>query len=459
MAYTAYFGTFAKKENSTKQPSYSSWASFDVTLKGGASLTRPIISLSAAFSTVSGFNYAVMLNRFYWIREITMERSGLCIMQLEIDTLATYKTDIGSASLYVLRAASSSNGQIKDNMYPALSVPSLDYQSIAQSFPDYEDGYYIINALGTTNNATTLYQMDFDTFRKVINSLFSQAANAQSIGSDFAQAVVNSMFNPIDYINWAAWTPQPFTGNSAATMYLGRWSYTAGTGDVLEVIKDTIINVSGSISIPKHPQAATRGEFLNFYPYTEYILNLQPYGMIPIDPKRVNHLNTLNYYEKIDAQSGLATLEIKDENTGSVLNNITCKYLVDIPIGAAADGKELLSSIVSGAAALITGNPAAGIAAGSAAIGSAVDFLSPQARSIGAQGSIAAFKCYQGFLSIFHQLAPEDNAHNGRPLCDVRTISTLSGFIQVQDGDVEAAAPLPELLTIKRYLESGFFYE
>lgn len=458
MAYTAYFGTFAKHENSTKQPSYQSWASFDVVFKNGADISRPVISLSADFATISGFNYAVLLGRFYWIRERNMERSGLCVIQLEIDPLASWKTEIGSSSLYILRASAADDPNIKDNMYPVLMNPTLNYQSVASSYPDYTDGYYIINALGTTNNATTLYQMDFDTFRRVISNLFAQAADAQAIGSDYAMAVVNSMFNPIDYINWAAWSPIPFDDSAVNTMYLGKWSYTVQTGDSIGIIEDSIKTISGQLSIPKHPQES-RGNYLNFYPFTEYILNLQPFGMIPIDPKRVNNLNVVNYYELIDAQSGIASLQLVDENTGSVIENATCKYLVDIPIGSAAEGKGLVTSLIGGAAALLTGNVAAGIAAGASALGSATDFLNPQARSVGAQGSIAAFKTRQGFLSIFHRIAPEDNARNGRPLCQVRTPASLGGFMIAQKGDIEAAAPLPELLTIKNYLETGFYYE
>lgn len=458
MSYKIKLGTFSKLENSTAQPSTATWAEYDITLKDGCDISNPDVKLSIAWATVNAYNYAYMLGRYYWITGKNMLKENLCVLQLKCDVLATYKSQIGGSTLYVLRSAAVSNGNIKDNFYPMLASPDFNYQSISNIFPDYVDGYYIINALGTTNNASTLYQMDFATFRKVVNSLFAQAADASSIGNDFAQAVVNSMFNPIDYINWAAWSPVAFDGTSVASMYLGRWSYSAGVSDTLEVITDTIITQTAQLTIPKHPQEA-RGDFLNFYPYTEYILNLQPFGMIPIDPKRVSHLNILDYYVKIDAQSGLATLELVDGNTGAVVDNITSKYLVDIRIGSAAQSPGFATSIISGAAALLTGNIAGGIAAGTSAIGSAAEFLSPQARSIGAQGSITAFQCYQGFLAIFHRIADEDKVENGRPLCERRQISTLSGYNQVSDGYVTIPGTITEQQEIKVILESGFFYE
>lgn len=460
MAYTAFLGNFAKKENSTKQPDPVSagWAAYTVTLKDGADMDSPVISFSVDWDSVKDANYCVFGGRYYWITGKNMTRSGLCVVSLQLDPLATYKSYIGNTDFYILRSYWESDTNIKDNLYPILSEPTFNYQAITGSFPDYEDGYYILNCLGTNNNATTLYQMDFPTFKRVISNLLAQASDANTIGSSFALGVVNSLFNPIDYLNWAAWTPVPFDTDPCSTVYLGKWSYSTVTGDDVGIISDTILNITGQLSIPKHPQES-RGNYLNFYPYTEYILNLQPFGIIPIDPARVSHLNIVNYYIMVDAQSGIGTLQIRDENTGSLIDSTSCKYLVDIPIGSAADGKSFLSSLVGGAAALITGNVAAGIAAGTSAIGSAAEFLSPQARTIGAQGSIAAFQMYEGFLSIFHEIAPEDEINNGRPLCKVRKPTAVPGYMVVQKGIVECPATLPMLQRIQNYLETGFYWE
>ena len=458
MAHTIYLGTFSKHENSTAQPTYTGWASFDVTFKEGADISAPEIKISASLSTVIDYNYAVMLGRYYWIRRKNALRNDLIFMQLEIDVLATYKAEIGDSNLYITRSSALSDGNIKDNLYPMKANPTLNYQAISTSFPDYDDGYYIISALGTTNNATTLYQMDVATFRRVINNLFAQAADATAIGSDFAMGVVNSMFKPIDYINWAAWSPIAFDDSAVSTVYLGKWSYSTIASDNVGIIQDSIKTLSGSLSIPKHPQEA-RGNYLNFYPYAEYILNIQPFGIIPIDPARIDQLNSVDYYITIDALSGIANLQIVDANSGAVIDTVTSKYLVEVPIGSAAQGQSLVSAVLGGAAALLTGNIAAGIAAGASAIGNATEFLNPQAQRAGAQGSIAAFKSFQGFLSIFHEIADEDNTRNGRPLCQVKKPSVLGGFMIAQKGDIDAAIPLPEHDMIKSFLETGFFYE
>ena len=53
----------------------------------------------------------------------------------------------------------------------------------------------------------------------------------------------------------------------------------------------------------------------------------------------------------------------------------------------------------------------------------------------------------------------DDNTHNGRPLCDVRQISSLSGYMIIQDGDVTIAGTATEDSKIRNYLEAGFYYE
>ena len=56
-------------------------------------------------------------------------------------------------------------------------------------------------------------------------------------------------------------------------------------------------------------------------------------------------------------------------------------------------------------------------------------------------------------------LVDEDNENRGRPLCKVRTINTLSGYILVTDADIEIAAMEAEQQEIRSYMEGGFFYE
>ena len=58
------------------------------------------------------------------------------------------------------------------------------------------------------------------------------------------------------------------------------------------------------------------------------------------------------------------------------------------------------------------------------------------------------------------QTADMDVAEEGKPLCKIRTPSTLNGYMKVLHGDMAiAAANDTELTMIRNYLEGGFYYE
>ena len=83
----------------------------------------------------------------------------------------------------------------------------------------------------------------------------------------------------------------------------------------------------------------------------------------------------------------------------------------------------------------------------------------PRASTVGTSGGFATG---MGDFRLDHQFfrpVDDDNTHNGRPLCQMRTISNLSGYILVQDGDVATNGTSAEDAAIRSYLEGGFYYE
>ena len=92
-------------------------------------------------------------------------------------------------------------------------------------------------------------------------------------------------------------------------------------------------------------------------------------------------------------------------------------------------------------------------------IGNAVESIMPRAQTIGTTGS---FVSNRGDFKLDYQFmrpVDDDNTHNGRPLCQMKTISSLSGYILVQDGDVAISGTSAEDSAVRNYLESGFYYE
>ena len=53
----------------------------------------------------------------------------------------------------------------------------------------------------------------------------------------------------------------------------------------------------------------------------------------------------------------------------------------------------------------------------------------------------------------------ENQAELGRPLAEVKTISTLSGFVQCADAKLAIPGHAEEMVEVNTLLNSGIFYE
>ena len=155
------FYQFQKRENSTAQPGVGVTATTYVCkLKDNCSIINPIIQIAKesaqAWSLLIGFNYAYIpdFNRYYFVRDIVMESNVICSISLEVDALASWKSQIGSASEYVLRSASSYDGDIVDNLYPTKGNTTLYLSDFSPSSSKFNtsDITYIIGILNNNDS-------------------------------------------------------------------------------------------------------------------------------------------------------------------------------------------------------------------------------------------------------------------------------------------------------------------
>lgn len=470
MAYKIKLGTFSKLENSTAQPTVLTWAEYDVNLKEGADYSNPVLTMNIAYSTVKDYNYAYFWDRYYWVTDKKMLRTDLVQLTLKVDVLATYKSTIGAASLYVLRSASSADGGIRDNFYPMDGgIQRYRYTCDSGVANPFSSGVYVVNIMGMQTGTSTLYQFTPADFTTLVNKLMLIADGFDL--TDIIDQIKNAVFKPMNYINSVMWFPEAFTGTaySDATLYIGYWSvehmnYT----QITDPVKHMNSGAAYTPVLGKHPQASTRGSYLNYAPYTEYSLAFPPFGVIPIDTTMVRDATYISVDLYVDALTGLgilrgSTAEFSDNN---VLFEVAAQYGVQLPLLANGNSGSLAGSIatIGGMAAAMFGGgavTAASLIAGAseAGIGNFEDAIIGNTSTIGSNGSIVAHTIPKYLDCRFLTIVSGDNTHNGRPLCQLKTISTLTGFVRVADGDVSISGPLPEQQEVKRFLEAGFFYE
>ena len=475
MSFKVNLYTLSKRDNSTKQPTGSP-VEYDCILKDGCSILTPAIKLDLGLSAdPSQYNYAYIpaFGRYYFIEDWFFNER-LWTAHLNVDVLATYKTQIGSSSLYVLRAAGDKNGDIIDTLYPAKT--GCSFASDTKSNPWNYTGCFVV---GIVNKDAAFGSLNYYVLSSAdLASLCEKLTDPDDIITEamgfnlteISPALQLSLVDPIQYIKTCVMLPvaeQEITGlGTDGEFPVYNWEpHVNGK----KVYAGSRINKSYSFTISKHPDTAARGNYVNSAPFTKITLTIPPYGCIDIDTSVTANASTLSVDVDIDPLTGKGILVIKCNNI--ILNRLEAQIGVPISlsqvvrnyVGAATSAlggfTGAISGAVAGAAAGPLGIAAGAIAGGGASIGNAVEAMQPRAQTIGSTGS---FVSNRGEFRLDHQFfrpIDDDNTHNGRPLCQVKQLNTLSGYILIQDGDVTIAGTASEDSKIRNYLETGFYYE
>lgn len=468
MAYTMKMGAFAKLENSTAQPTTTTWAEYSITFKEGSDLSNPIVILSADFATLAGYNYATLFGRYYWVMDVRALKSGLCEVSLKVDVLATYKTEIGSSSLYVLRSSASADGTIKDEFYPMKASATCYHQEQTVTYTPggYSTGRIVLSIAGVdTAGGTTLIQFTPGEFKRLITALYTEINGFQL--DDVVNNVVQYFGgNPLELINSAMWFPWSFTTALAGNVNIGSWTAALPGPDYITgaIITDPVATIAQqSYVLNKHPLAATRGQYLNLDPYTTYTLGIPSCGVVNLDNSMLLGETQIDIEYRMDAYSGQLIVIVTAPNSDQRLAYLTGQIGIPMNLRASSKGSNIISGAVStlsqAAVAIATGGISAIAGAAAAGIGTSITARNGVGTSSSVGNGSASIMNQPGWLdTVCFDIADADNAQEGRPYCKIATPSGLGGFMRVADGYVDIAGPLPEQREIKRFLEGGFFY-
>ena len=226
------------------------------TLKEPCSMLTPEITVNF---DPTGYNYfrVTQWNRFYWITDITHDR-GLFIIRGKIDPLASWYDEIGNSTQYILRSASSSNGDVIDSFYPAKATGGL--KNTVASMGYNGTGTFVIGVSGsgtsgTTGGGTTYYEMNPSQMNALIQFLYTDT-NFGVAGAALEETV-KYYFNPLQYIVSAMWFPFTLGGDFADTIKVGWWN----TGISANVASVFHVPAQVSLSVPVHPMAINHPEF------------------------------------------------------------------------------------------------------------------------------------------------------------------------------------------------------
>lgn len=495
MSYNVDFYRLAKKENSTKLPTGQPTETFDCEILAGSSVISPTLKLNTNFINPSNLTYAHILNltKYYFVTNWRYDK-GLWYCDLVEDILATFKTEIGALSMYVLRSASEMDGRLIDSKYAvkvgaSFNVEQNNANPLAVSV---SGGYFVVGILNGDSGAigvTSYYVFTNSEFRDFAAFLMGNSSYLNS-PSEVSDALLKCLVNPTQYITSCVWLPiAPPMGAAISQIPIGWWSISASCHRLSGYSRTS---ATCTVSVPKHPLAATRGYYLLSEPYTSYYLDFPPFGNFKIPANDLVDTTLLQFSISIDCITGQGRLQIDAGPSGAIGTISIVNAQVGVPVALAQNAPEIPMPTQQAPAAPIpelTYEPGTGAlehlknvwewskATFSKSLddtGKALGVDLKQTASNIVNAAAAAALPVQviggngGFMSgyfpvrligTFAQISDDNTAEWGRPLCRTKTLNTLSGFIQCADADFEISCTAVERNAIAGYLTSGFYME
>lgn len=472
MAFTVNLYEFKKKTNSTLRPSGQGYKT-SCEAHDPLDIMAPVM----VFNTLTPFPYNYMYvaawERYYWIDNWTHDQ-GLWYATCSIDPLASWRTDIGNMTEYVLRSAYDFDSKIMDTTYPLKAETVVSRSDMeGWSIPGTATGCHVVGVVGA-NGLVEYYMIDnlpeFGAYMFGTNpnsTLWTEViADDPGVVEGNIPTFMKAQFNPLQYVVSCIWFPISIPHAASKTpVYFGFFDsgYTA-----YKITRSSFSLFSSRVSIPGHPQES-RGRYLNFAPFTRLRLSALPWGEVDLDTTKFSNKGSYPAWNQIYLEAWV------DPVTGStklyVMNGESETILVLVgQIGVTEQLSQVLKdnlatvtgglSAVAGVTQMATGNIIGGIATTISGIGNAVSAQYPDVSTTGTNGARIAVCPTNIWLTVTHQLiVGEDKVNHGRPLCERRRISSLPGYLVISDPDVELAATKAEIDAIKQFMTNGFFYE
>lgn len=467
--------------------------------------------------------YIVPWNRYYYIHDWVWS-NGLWAAECSVDVLASFKSDILASSLYVMRSTYDSNnnivfdGSIADSKYPTTAAAAT-YSASAVNNPYAIDDIFNLNGVfvvgivnsHSRNGAVTYYCFTAGGFLEFCQALFNYSTGWVNIDpSEISEDLQKALINPFQYVVSCIYLPitiseiETIAFTSTTTISFGWWSVTL-TSSARLVNSGMYLTKTNSLTIPRHPTAGTRGIYLNMAPYSIYTLRYYPYGTIDIDSEAIAAWSTLDLYSSVDIVTGKGVLDIAVNGRNNPIRTIEASIGVQVPTASLQTNFQQLvtgktGAMAAGASLIGTlnkvqtekPNPASYAGNFKGFLSYARDTLKSQVsdmrESIQQSGGIkqvatdilntavaasttAEIQGMQGTGSLYQAqaltlsgrflpVAPEDFEHSGRPLMQIRQLSTLRGFVLCKDGEIESlTATQREKEAVAAYLEGGIFIE
>lgn len=436
MQITLY--NFAKRRNSTKQP--SNGTSVTVNLKEGTSYYTPSFILN---TDPTSFTYLSWGDRYYYITNIENTRNGVYTISCELDTLATYKSDILGTSAFVLFSSSDYDTGIPDPRLSTAKDTIMKTSSAELSFIATPVPRYIISYVGTHSvpyvavTSTQLANLMSKMSESAFAELFTDPNNAISkMLTDTGSCITSCIYNPCT-----------ITGAISEIVFAGGYE----TGVVGNAVNRDATG-SVSISIPWN-----FSDFRNRSQYTSLLLYLPAYGWLELNADNFQGKSSINIELTLDSVVGEICYIIE--------NQARCVAQMGVPIqvSTVTQGNPLgaIGNVVAGSVSAFMGNY---VGTGVSAFNAITSAIGTNVGSVGGSGGNTSYISKKNItlVCISHNTNVEPSSmtsNYGRPCNKVLSLSGLSGYVQTANANVVTRATKQYKDEIDSLLNGGVYIE
>ena len=485
------FYNFPKRANSTKLPNINPVLTVDALMRNDSSIIAPVLELHKTVGINTremNYVYIPAYDRFYFVREWTWE-SGLWLISLAEDVLASWRESIGASEEYVVRSSAYSHGNINDTYYPFNGEVEVRKTEMYNLFPYtniHTDGFYIMEIVGSTEISDAAYGHCYvmvtpAQYERIMRELMSdEFLNTIVPHASTENPSLKLQLNPLSYVMSVRWFPfdmptdvdyeaaedlmvgygqlhrEPLPEGETRP-YADQWHVL--TGDFLY----TMLNRGGypvTALYGSHSQSPQRGAYLNKSPYTDRAIFYPPFGILELDPDLLSESTGVVLDITVDLHTGIAqlnlwTMDVSGETITrkSLLAHTNALVGISVAVTQVLQpgygildrqvfGAQLLGTITGGLASIGANVATENLAGTVGAIGGtfasgyqtiiteAGKYMASKIPSVSTSGSDGSLNEFAGdpfFVSVYRKVVDDDPTHRGRPLCEkISHLRTLS---------------------------------
>ena len=472
MATLTYY-TFAKRHKSTLQPTQGT--DIEILIKDGCGTSAPIFLLENSGRPT--FNYCQFEGRYYFVRDIRFVRNNIWEIECEEDYLASWKTEIGATSAFILYASGGRSDIIDSRLtlsspvYISNSAQSLSGITITEG----NQGTIILSITGigsfgnyVMQNSTQIFELMRDAER-----FYRYAVNDQA--DPYIEAEVQKLTNGSCAENLKGAISLPLlassmTSGSLENLYLGSYPCTDENDHPIKGYKitDPLATGSATISIPwRH------NDWRRHRPYTLLYLYLPLIGVIDLPVDELIGESSVVVLYSVNITSGDIAVEVRASSSNKIVATASGNCAMATPYGSAnISTAKVGSAVVTGiggilAAAAIS-NPVGAAAAlfGGLAASAGQMLQASQGETRGASGLSGGASHGLSKVCILSSVSKElvDSQANlddliGKPVMGKAMIGNYSGFVQTEGAQVAGDMMDSEREIINSMLDGGIYYE